>query len=465
MNQNGISTSLLQLIDGVIVYLSFFIAVFLRNVIRSVIGMTPVEGQAFEGSSVFITVAIILIPVLLETSRFYSNTNRGGYIRPFKSALTAVAISSLFLAILIIVLQIQPSSRFLFLGIPPIILIMLMLRAWCVRTYLRSRSAQSARNYSVQIFGSQSEVEEFLESVPDEKKLFWDVKKSIDLEDIAIRDLVEILKKRSVAKAIFISSQTQFDRVSRAIELCESMGVESMVRSNFLRTKLSIPEVDNLGGNAMITLRSTPSVSYSLVAKKLLDRIGAACIILATLPLWIFAAIGIRLRSPQGPVFFKQQRAGLYGRPFTMWKFRTMHPDAEAQLDQVKKEVGNEMDGPVFKLDQDPRVFAFGSILRRTSIDELPQLINVLTGEMSLVGPRPLPLYEVEEFQKSEYRRRLSIKPGITCYWQAGGRNSITDFEDWVALDLKYIDNWSFLLDVKILLMTVPAVLFSKGAK
>lgn len=142
-----------------------------------------------------------------------------------------------------------------------------------------------------------------------------------------------------------------------------------------------------------------------------------------------------------------------------------MHPDAEYQLNQIKAEVGNEMDGPVFKLENDPRVFSFGNLIRRTSIDELPQLINVFLGDMSLVGPRPLPVYEVEEFQKSEYRRRLSVKPGITCFWQAGGRNSITDFEDWVALDLKYIDNWSFWLDLKILCMTIPAVLCSKGAK
>lgn len=142
-----------------------------------------------------------------------------------------------------------------------------------------------------------------------------------------------------------------------------------------------------------------------------------------------------------------------------------MHPDAEAQLKKVKEDVGNQMEGPVFKLDNDPRVFGFGSILRKTSIDELPQLLNVLSGEMSLVGPRPLPIYEVEEFQKSEHRRRLSVKPGITCFWQAGGRNTITSFEEWVAMDLKYIDNWSFLLDIKILLQTIPAVLFSRGAK
>jgi len=142
-----------------------------------------------------------------------------------------------------------------------------------------------------------------------------------------------------------------------------------------------------------------------------------------------------------------------------------MVPDAEALLEKIKEEHGNQMDGPVFKLDRDPRVFRFGALLRKLSIDELPQLLNVLKGDMSLVGPRPLPLYEVEAFQKSEHRRRLSVKPGITCIWQAGGRNSITSFEEWVEMDLRYIDNWSFWLDIKILIKTVPAVLFGWGAK
>ena len=123
------------------------------------------------------------------------------------------------------------------------------------------------------------------------------------------------------------------------------------------------------------------------------------------------------------------------------------------------------MDGPVFKLDRDPRIFSFGEWLRKLSIDELPQLLNVVKGDMSLVGPRPLPLYEVEAFSEITHRRRLSVKPGITCEWQAGGRKTITSFEQWVEMDLRYIDNWSLWLDFNILLRTIPAVLFRKGAK
>ncbi|MCX6866073.1 MAG: sugar transferase, partial [Verrucomicrobia bacterium] len=188
-------------------------------------------------------------------------------------------------------------------------------------------------------------------------------------------------------------------------------------------------------------------------------------IILITLPLWIIAAIGISLQSPGAPVFFSQMRAGRYGQPFRMWKFRTMVADAEQLLDKIKEQHGNQMAGPVFKLDRDPRVFPFGAWLRKLSIDELPQLFNVVKGEMSLVGPRPLPLYEVAAFGDLSHRRRLSVKPGITCEWQVSGRNKITSFEEWVDMDLRYIDNWSLWLDFTILLRTIPAVLFGKGAK
>ena len=164
-------------------------------------------------------------------------------------------------------------------------------------------------------------------------------------------------------------------------------------------------------------------------------------------------------------MIFTQMRAGRYGKPFRMLKFRTMVANAEELLTAIKEEHGNQMEGPVFKLDNDPRIFRFGALLRKLSIDELPQLLNVLIGQMSMVGPRPLPLYEVEAFCEISHRRRLSVKPGITCEWQIGGRNQITRFDEWVAMDLRYIDNWSLWLDFKILLKTVPAVLFGKGAK
>ena len=170
----------------------------------------------------------------------------------------------------------------------------------------------------------------------------------------------------------------------------------------------------------------------------------------------------IKLSSP-GPVFFRQQRAGLNGQPFTMYKFRTMVTNAE-QL-QAELAALNEMSGPVFKIAKDPRITPLGRILRKFSLDEFPQLFNVLRGEMSLVGPRPLPVQEVARFDDVSHRRRLSVKPGLTCLWQVRGRNEITSFKEWVRLDLEYIDNWSLWLDLQILLRTIPAVFTGTGAK
>jgi lipopolysaccharide/colanic/teichoic acid biosynthesis glycosyltransferase len=194
-----------------------------------------------------------------------------------------------------------------------------------------------------------------------------------------------------------------------------------------------------------------------------LDFVGSF-ILLTFFTIFIFPVVAIAIKfSSRGPLFFKQQRSGQNGRPFTLYKFRTMVTNAEQYKHEL--EAMNEMSGPVFKLTNDPRVTPVGRFLRKYSLDELPQLWNVLRGDMSLVGPRPLPVDEVRRFSDLAHRRRLSVKPGLTCLWQIGGRNQIFDFKEWVRLDLEYIDNWSLWLDVKILLLTIPAVLRGTGAK
>jgi len=167
--------------------------------------------------------------------------------------------------------------------------------------------------------------------------------------------------------------------------------------------------------------------------------------------------------SSKGPSVFKQTRAGLNGKPFTMYKFRSMRTGAEKE--QASLATFNEMTGPVFKITKDPRITPIGRFIRRYSLDELPQLWNVLRGEMSLVGPRPLPVKEVKKFSDDAHRRRHSVRPGLTCLWQVNGRNDITDFDEWVRLDLAYIDQWTLWLDLKIMIATLPVVLFGRGAR
>jgi exopolysaccharide biosynthesis polyprenyl glycosylphosphotransferase len=197
-----------------------------------------------------------------------------------------------------------------------------------------------------------------------------------------------------------------------------------------------------------------------LLLKRIMDIVLSLVGLIVLSPLLVAVALVIRMSSP-GPVLFAQERVGMNKRLFKLFKFRSMYVDAEKRRGEL--EHLNEMDGPVFKIKNDPRVTPIGRLIRKTSMDELPQLLNVLRGQMSLVGPRPPLLAEVDRYDWL-YRRRLSIKPGITCLWQISGRNEIT-FKQWMEMDKAYIENWSLWLDIQILVKTIPAVLFSKGAR
>ncbi|MFT5686827.1 MAG: exopolysaccharide biosynthesis polyprenyl glycosylphosphotransferase [Myxococcota bacterium] len=241
---------------------------------------------------------------------------------------------------------------------------------------------------------------------------------------------------------------------------CEEPGVPFSVEANFLNLTLAQTRLERHGSTDLLTFSALPSDPIALAAKRILDLVGAVTLLLMCAPIMLLAAAVVRL-TDGGPVLFAQERVGRFGRRFTMYKFRSMVLDAEKIRDQIAHL--NEMDGPVFKSASDPRITGPGRWLRRLSIDELPQLVNVLRGEMSLVGPRPPLPDEVASYQRWQ-RRRLSVRPGLTCIWQVSGRNQI-DFDTWIRLDLEYIDNWSLLLDVKLLLQTIPVVLTGYGAR
>jgi exopolysaccharide biosynthesis polyprenyl glycosylphosphotransferase len=283
-----------------------------------------------------------------------------------------------------------------------------------------------------------------------------------DLNQISIEDFVGVLHEYSINAVILSAKQTFFGRVEKAIQACEVEGVEAWLVADFFKTQISQTSLDEFCGRPVLVFRSAPPLSWSALLKQIFDVLGALVIIIISSPITIPAALAVKLTS-SGPIFFRQQRAGLNGKPFTMYKFRSMVTNAE----QLKRELAdlNEMSGPVFKITHDPRVTKVGRILRKYSIDEFPQLLNVLRGEMSLVGPRPLPVDEVKRFDDVSHRRRLSVRPGLTCLWQVSGRSDLTDFNEWVRLDLQYIDNWSLWLDLKILWRTIPVVLFGKGAR
>jgi exopolysaccharide biosynthesis polyprenyl glycosylphosphotransferase len=250
------------------------------------------------------------------------------------------------------------------------------------------------------------------------------------------------------------------DELRQLLEICEEVGVTALVRVERINLALARPRAELVGPALYLAYQTHEPDRPGLFVKALLDRAVAGLGLLLVLPLMAVLALLIKTTSP-GPVLFIQQRAGLNGRPFPMLKFRSMRVGAEKERAALLD--ANEMDGPVFKISRDPRVTPVGQVLRRWSLDELPQLLNVLAGQMSLVGPRPLPLVESQALT-GIHRRRLSFKPGITGLWQVSGRSDLT-FRDWMVLDLQYIDNWSLGLDLAILLRTLPALLFARGAR
>lgn len=275
-------------------------------------------------------------------------------------------------------------------------------------------------------------------------------------------DFVRLLHDKAVNVVILNLAGIDRTQASRALLACAHEGIEVLVRPGLLALPSPKLTIDQFGGEAVFFYRAQSAPHAHLFVKQAFDYLVGALLLVVNGPLLGLIALAIKLTAG-GPVIYRQTRAGLNGRPFTMYKFRSMSVDAEKQ--QAELAARNEMRGPVFKVTDDPRVTPIGRLLRRHSLDELPQLWNVVRGEMSLVGPRPLPIEEVKRFDHDIHRRRLSVKPGLTCLWQISGRNDIADFTDWVRLDLAYIDNWSLWLDFKILLATVPVALFGRGGR
>lgn len=259
---------------------------------------------------------------------------------------------------------------------------------------------------------------------------------------------------------ISLPMKSLYDQSSKIVALCEEQGITVRHLSNPFNLKQAQTKADELDSDAFVTIQTGAMQGMQMLIKRMLDFFIASVLILLFFPLFFIVVLSIKIISP-GPVFFVQERVGLNKRRFQLYKFRTMVQDAEKKLAEL--EALNEASGPVFKIKKDPRITTIGKFLRKTSIDELPQLFNVLRGDMSLVGPRPLPVRDYNGFNKDWHRRRFSVRPGLTCLWQVNGRSNI-NFDRWMELDLDYIDNWSLGLDFKILVRTIPAVLRGSGA-
>jgi exopolysaccharide biosynthesis polyprenyl glycosylphosphotransferase len=458
--QRQIRTSLSQIVDAGLFALGLWLAHVLRD---SAVIYLPSLAQIHDFSRyawllVFITPAA---PLVLKAQGFYNRpmifSRRGTAWVAFKTgALLAIGVISL---LFISREELARSVIILFGGIG---FLLVMLKEELLRRWNGSEFGKAQMRRRVVLIGDIEETKKIREDFEIRVGGTLEVLAELKIEEASPQKLSELLHDRSANGVILSTGHALFGQVERVIEICELEGVEVWLLADFFRTQISQTTVDDLMGRPMLVFRSAPEASWQGVAKQMLDVVGASfALILLSVPLIIVGAL-VKLTS-SGPILFRQERSGLNGRTFTMLKFRTMVSNAE----QKKAELAsfNEMDGPVFKISNDPRVTPIGKILRKFSVDELPQLWNVLKCEMSLVGPRPLPVDEIKRINDPAHRRRLSVKPGLTCLWQIRGRNEVTSFKDWVSLDLEYIDNWSLWLDLKILLKTIPVVVLGTGAK
>ena len=274
-----------------------------------------------------------------------------------------------------------------------------------------------------------------------------------------LRELASLLRRQVIDEVIFAVKPAEMDRLKEPFLVCEEEGVRTRVLVSFFPHRISKVTLERLRAMPLLTFSASPENESLLLTKRLLDFLMAAVLLVLLSPLFLILALLIKLTS-KGPVFYRQIRCGLGGRKFTVYKFRSMQPDADLRREEL--EALNEMDGPVFKIGNDPRCTAVGRFMRKLSLDELPQLINILRGDMSFVGPRPPLPEEVEKYEPWQ-RRRLRMPPGLTCLWALEGRSRL-NFRRWMELDLQYIDNWSFGLDCKIMLKTIPVVLSGRGA-
>jgi exopolysaccharide biosynthesis polyprenyl glycosylphosphotransferase len=277
----------------------------------------------------------------------------------------------------------------------------------------------------------------------------------------AYKDLPEFLRRNVVDEvAMYLPFGAFYEASCQAAALCEQHGIALRFDGDIFGLKKSRSTPDEFDGHHYVATHAGGHDWWSLAMKRVLDIVFSVILLVLLAPVLIVVAVLIQLYTP-GPVLFRQERIGLNKRRFLIFKFRTMVRNAEKMMAELESH--NEASGPVFKIRKDPRITPIGKILRRTSIDELPQLFNVLKGDMSLVGPRPLPVRDYEGFSEDWQRRRFSVRPGITCLWQVSGRSSLP-FEQWMKLDLQYMDEWSLWLDIKILAQTVSAVLKGSGA-
>jgi exopolysaccharide biosynthesis polyprenyl glycosylphosphotransferase len=430
-----------------------------QTVSRSVLAYKP---------HVFLSLAILIVSwsVCLSSLWLYRSKRLSNWRDELAEVVKAVSLCTLLLATAELLLQWQTVTRWVLVSFWLLASALLFLVRLFKHYTLRQFRLHGRNLRRVVIVGTGPRAQQLAAMVRQHSELGYRLVGFIDNVQrpgvIGRLDrMADILRDNVVDEMmIALPIKTFYEEMENIVQVGAEQGITVRLHSDLFSVRLTRAVAEQLDETPILSLYTSPEYSWGFVCKRVIDVGGAAALLLLLSPLLLLIAALIKWTSP-GPIFFAQERLGYNKRPFRMFKFRTMvvnAPELQAQLEHL-----NEANGPVFKIKDDPRVTPLGKFLRKTSLDELPQLFNVLLGDLSLVGPRPLPRRDFERFDEYWFNRRFSVKPGITCIWQVSGRSN-TNFDYWIRKDLEYIDQWSLALDMKILLKTIPAVLRGTGA-
>ncbi len=473
----------LAILDAMVVTSAFFIAFGLRQHFHSFYRMDLVPGVKvvadFSSLSIsdYLIVLFFVVPIW-GCSLYFSGAYSRWRTRPVSDIVFVIIRAALFMSVgfgtAAFLFKLKFVSRAFFIIFLMVSSILILSEKLCIFFIMRYARRQGHNFRRLLIVGAGNRASQFIKKINEHKEWGFRIVGAVDYEASysgkeingtgvtvigLLEDIPKILKNYSVDEVIFIVPRSQLNLIENSIYVCETSGVRASLAADLFEMKIARAYLTELEGTPLVTFETTVAAEWQRFVKRAMDIVLSGLGMITLSPLLLAVAILIKATSP-GRIFFFQKRVSLNNRKFVLYKFRSMYEGAHRKQGELASK--NMMEGPVFKVKDDPRITPIGKFMRKFSIDELPQLFNVFAGHMSLVGPRALPAYEVAKLEPWQ-RRRLSMRPGLTCLWQISGRNKI-GFEEWMKLDLQYIDNWSLWLDIKILAKTIPVVLFGRGA-
>lgn len=473
----------LAIFDAFIISIAFLIAFTLRVRFHDFYKINLIPGQKLVSDFGPLSISDYMIVLFFAVPIWLISLHINGVYRRLRTRTSSEIVLMVIKAALLSVVSFGAAaflfklkfvSRAFFIIFMGLSFSMIMVEKLTIYFVMLTARRQGHNYRRLLVVGTGARAAQFIRKVNDHKEWGFKIVGAVDYEEAhrgkevddtgtnvigLLEDIPKILESYSIDEVIFLVPRAKLNIIENSLYICETQGVRASIAADLFELKLAKAHQTELEGTPLITFETTVVQEWERFVKRAIDIIVSGVGIIALSPIFLITAILIKVTSP-GPVFFIQKRVSLNNRKFVLYKFRSMHKGAH--MKQGELEGQNIMRGPVFKIKDDPRITPLGRWLRKFSIDELPQLFNVFVGHMSLIGPRPPLPKEVRQYEPWQ-RRRLSMRPGLTCLWQIGGRNKI-GFDEWMKLDLQYIDSWSLWLDFKILVKTIPVVLFGKGA-